>query len=280
MENATSFSPPHTRVAVVAVATGGGVRLSVTDHGIGLAPERIAEENARLERRERLDLAPTQVLGLFVVGRLARRHGLSVSLAATSGGGVTATVELPAAVLINVAPVVDPASTPGRLQLVGGRGRSASGAAPAPRVDALHRLRSILEDGTPSWNAFAISDRPADLAEPARRVAVRGVRRCRADDVRRADGPTGQLGQSGLRRRVPGAHLMDDAAVVNRPAATNPLDAEAARDLVEQFESGVHRAQGEPLHPAARPPDTAPAGTPADAAARGRAAGLAAGAAG
>ena len=45
------------------------------DHGIGMTAERLAEENARLTRRERLDLAPTEVLGLFVVGRLARRHG-------------------------------------------------------------------------------------------------------------------------------------------------------------------------------------------------------------
>ena len=48
-----------------------------------MTPERLAEENARLVRRERLDLAPTKVLGLFVVGRLARRSGISVRLSAT-----------------------------------------------------------------------------------------------------------------------------------------------------------------------------------------------------
>src|SRR2546423_8734334 len=61
---------------------------------MGLSPERLAEENARLARRERLDLAPTEVLGLFVVGRLARRHGLGVALWPTPGGGLTASVAI------------------------------------------------------------------------------------------------------------------------------------------------------------------------------------------
>jgi signal transduction histidine kinase len=100
MENATAFSPPDTRVTVAATATRAGARCTVTDHGIGLSPDRLAEENSRLARRERLDLAPTRVLGLFVVGRLARRHGLAVELTPTPGGGVTATVDLPSALLI------------------------------------------------------------------------------------------------------------------------------------------------------------------------------------
>ena len=64
----------HPGDVTAAAELRGGARLAVVDHGLGLAPERLAEENARLTRRERLDLAPTEVLGLFVVGRLARRH--------------------------------------------------------------------------------------------------------------------------------------------------------------------------------------------------------------
>ncbi|MER6596240.1 nitrate- and nitrite sensing domain-containing protein, partial [Micromonospora purpureochromogenes] len=90
MENATVFSPPHTRVVVSGELTEIGARICVVDRGIGMTEDRLAEENARLTRRERLDLAPTEVLGLFVVGRLARRHGWTVGLAPTAGGGVTA----------------------------------------------------------------------------------------------------------------------------------------------------------------------------------------------
>ena len=62
-----------------------------------MTAERLAEENGRLVERERLDIAPTRVLGLFVVGRLARRHSLAVQLVETPDGGVTAQVAIPAA---------------------------------------------------------------------------------------------------------------------------------------------------------------------------------------
>ncbi|RKR88867.1 signal transduction histidine kinase [Micromonospora pisi] len=100
MENATAFSPPHTRVTVSGETVEGGVRLTLVDHGIGMNAERLAEENARLTRRERLDLAPTEVLGLFVVGRLARRHGWRVTLSATSGGGVTVKLDIAERLLV------------------------------------------------------------------------------------------------------------------------------------------------------------------------------------
>src|SRR2546423_8857389 len=80
---------------------------------MGLSPERLAEENARLARRERLDLAPTEVLGLFVVGRLARRYGLGVALWPTPGGGLTATVAIPDR-LLTVAPAPLPPPEPVR----------------------------------------------------------------------------------------------------------------------------------------------------------------------
>ncbi|MEU1754603.1 nitrate- and nitrite sensing domain-containing protein [Micromonospora matsumotoense] len=102
MENATVFSPPHTRVVVTAEPTDDGARLAVIDQGIGMSEQRLAEENARFTRRERLDLAPSEVLGLFVVGRLARRHGWTVELAATAGGGVTAGLVLPGSALARV----------------------------------------------------------------------------------------------------------------------------------------------------------------------------------
>ncbi|MEV1330284.1 nitrate- and nitrite sensing domain-containing protein [Micromonospora costi] len=134
MENATVFSPPHTRVLVSAERTESGARITVTDHGIGMTRERLAEENARLTRRERLDLAPTEVLGLFVVGRLARRHDWAVSLAPTSGGGVTARLEIPQASL-----VLRPADRAGAAvarATVPARQRRAPGGQPAVPVSA------------------------------------------------------------------------------------------------------------------------------------------------
>ncbi|MEU4370485.1 sensor histidine kinase [Micromonospora chersina] len=173
MENATAFSPPHTRVLVAAEQTDGGARLTVVDRGIGMTEERLAEENARLTRRERLDLAPTEVLGLFVVGRLARRHGWTVRLAATAGGGVTAHLDVPAALLVirrreragatvaraTVPPrerraLPEPARTPTAEELAG--------------FDAalLSRATRSIETGA-SWNAFGTPAGPVAPAEPA-----------------------------------------------------------------------------------------------------------------
>src|SRR5260221_14501884 len=62
---------------------------------MGMSPDRQAGEDARLVRLERLDLAPTRVLGLFVVGRLSVRTGAAVELAPTPGGGTTARIFVP-----------------------------------------------------------------------------------------------------------------------------------------------------------------------------------------
>ena len=113
---------------VRAAADAAGARtIEIVDHGIGMPPERLAEENARLRRRERLDLAPTDVLGLFVVGRIARRYGIEVTLSATSGRGVTATVGLPASLFVDRADV-----TSGRPDVMTGEPVASPGAAGRP----------------------------------------------------------------------------------------------------------------------------------------------------
>ncbi|MFF2851535.1 ATP-binding protein [Streptomyces sp. NPDC058001] len=115
LENAVTFSPASSRVEVVLrprrdPATGDGALIEIIDHGLGMNAERMAEENARLVRRERLDLVPTEVLGLFVVGGLSRRWGIEVVLSRTPGGGVTATVGIPATHLL----LADPSGSASR----------------------------------------------------------------------------------------------------------------------------------------------------------------------
>jgi signal transduction histidine kinase len=94
LENGTAFSPPGAPVDV-SVQLTEACEVTIVDHGIGMTLARMAEENQRLVERERLDVAPTTTLGLFVVGRLARRHGLGVHLTQTPGGGVTVRVSVP-----------------------------------------------------------------------------------------------------------------------------------------------------------------------------------------
>ncbi|MFE3636528.1 nitrate- and nitrite sensing domain-containing protein [Streptomyces cellostaticus] len=99
VENAAQFSPPHTRVRVTGEPVGNGYVLEVEDRGLGMGAEVLAEANRRIEQSEALDLFDSDRLGLFVVSRLASRHGVKVHLRTSPYGGTTAVVLLPTALL-------------------------------------------------------------------------------------------------------------------------------------------------------------------------------------
>ena len=99
IENAAQFSPPHTRVRVTGEPVGNGYAVEVEDRGLGMGKETLAEANRRIEQSEALDLFDSDRLGLFVVSRLAARHGIKVHLRTSPYGGTTAVVLLPTALL-------------------------------------------------------------------------------------------------------------------------------------------------------------------------------------
>ncbi|MEU4572681.1 MULTISPECIES: nitrate- and nitrite sensing domain-containing protein [Nonomuraea] len=99
IENATLFSPPRTRVDLRTTATPYGLIVEVEDRGLGLSRAELDELNTRLAEKPEFDLAQSDRLGLFVVGRLAARHGIKVALTASPYGGLTARVSLPASLL-------------------------------------------------------------------------------------------------------------------------------------------------------------------------------------
>ncbi|MGW1750078.1 nitrate- and nitrite sensing domain-containing protein [Streptomyces sp. NPDC002092] len=117
MENATSFSPPDLPVEVSGwLLENGEVMLSVQDEGIGMTAERLTRLNARLaefdpespydqEGEEGLGL------GLYVVARLAHRHGVRVQLREQKQGGVAAVVVLPNPLLAAAPSAAVPSST-------------------------------------------------------------------------------------------------------------------------------------------------------------------------
>ncbi|MCC9309835.1 hypothetical protein LN042_22650 [Kitasatospora sp. RB6PN24] len=112
LENATAFSPPQEQVEVGGwLLDNGELMISVNDRGIGLPPDRMRALNEQLaeqlpkdpaERRDKLMAGARtgRSMGLFVVARLAARHGLRVQLRENGqGGGVTAMVVLPSGAL-------------------------------------------------------------------------------------------------------------------------------------------------------------------------------------
>jgi len=125
IENATSFSPPHTKVHVAGQKTATGHVVEIEDRGIGMSDAELLEANERLSSPPAMDLALSQRLGLFVVARLAEHHGIKVQLRHSWYGGVTALVWLPEGL------IAQPAGLP---EVVGG-GRRAELPAPAREQD-------------------------------------------------------------------------------------------------------------------------------------------------
>ncbi|MFF0199947.1 ATP-binding protein [Streptomyces sp. NPDC005017] len=272
LDNAVRFSPADTPVEVTVVAGTDGATVTVTDHGLGLSRDRLAEENARLVRRERLDLVPTRVLGLFVVGALARRWGIGVRLSRTRGGGVTAAVTVPASLLASTGPAAAPVPAPAAAVPAG-----AAAAAPAPGS----RTATVADGDGPREASDAPAARPRETAavreDPAppgapsaqpplprrvpRRKAPEGtplVPRARTEPRPDPAGETPDSRVSGrpLRRRVRGATLGTTAPDTGRPAtarSTSPADADAVRSELEEFEAAVARAH----HDSARDDDGA-----------------------
>jgi len=181
--NAAAFSRTATRVRVFARPFDSGV--SIIDEGIGMSEDELATVNGRLAHPERLDLATSGALGLFLVGRLARRHDLRITFEHTPGGGVTAIVDLghhvttmaPAETARATARVAAGASIPrprdGQASAFVGAGRWE----PMLELDSrpfdlatYERAAEVLGTG-PTWNAFEVlpprfAELPAGPSQP------------------------------------------------------------------------------------------------------------------
>jgi signal transduction histidine kinase len=117
IENATSLSPPFTQVRVSGEVVANGFAIEIEDRGLGMTPQRVYELNERLANPPDINPANTEQLGLFVVGQLARRHGIGVTLRPSPYGGTTVVALLPPTLIVAEGPAAittgDPAQASG-----------------------------------------------------------------------------------------------------------------------------------------------------------------------
>ncbi|MCB8906911.1 MULTISPECIES: sensor histidine kinase KdpD [unclassified Streptomyces] len=197
MDNAANFSPPTAEVHVYVEEVPAGVIIAVEDSGLVMSDvqQRRAEAAVGSAPQDLAGLSGTR-LGLAVVGRLARKHGLTVSFRPSARGGTGALLMLPQE-LISHAPA-EPAAMPAdTLPPVSGRGLSA----PA----------------TTSATTSAAADAPDAVPEPE---TVH-------DSAAESTGEHPRFGESGLPQRRRGRAMA--AAHPEGPQAAGKTSAEGPR---------------------------------------------------
>ncbi|MEV4947110.1 ATP-binding protein [Streptomyces sp. NPDC053755] len=106
LDNATTFSPPHTPVEVTASEVPSGIAIEIEDRGVGLTEEvRQRVERVMAQSGSTIHLAglgEVTQLGLPVVSRLARELGCDVDLRTSAYGGVRAVVLVPRRLITTV----------------------------------------------------------------------------------------------------------------------------------------------------------------------------------
>ncbi|WP_405182300.1 nitrate- and nitrite sensing domain-containing protein [Nocardia sp. NBC_01377] len=102
VDNATTFSPPQSKVEIAGNVVGKGVVLEISDQGMGMPEAELTRVNDMLRNPPDFGVATLSAdsrLGLFVVAQLALRNDVSVRLSESDYGGIRAIVLLPTTLL-------------------------------------------------------------------------------------------------------------------------------------------------------------------------------------
>ncbi|GAB3212232.1 sensor histidine kinase [Marinactinospora thermotolerans] len=130
VENATAFSPPHTKVHIHSEIVPKGVVVEVEDRGLGMGEDDYAEANETLSGAPEFDVMAINEdtrLGLFVVARLAAKHDINVRLCSSPYGGTRAVILIPAELIASgehsdsPLPGEEPLARPGAADLLAPR---------------------------------------------------------------------------------------------------------------------------------------------------------------
>nr|WP_260609492.1 nitrate- and nitrite sensing domain-containing protein [Streptomyces sp. WAC 01325] len=261
MENATSFSPPDLPVEVSGwLLENGEVMLSVQDEGIGMTAERLGRLNTRLaefDPEASYDQEGEQGLGLglYVVARLAHRHGVRVQLREQKQGGIAAVAVLPKGLLAPAPTAAVPSDTPHHTT---GHAFSLPGADAEANSNVL-RGRQKSADPLVAMAERAV--RETEEAEEAARTSSPS-----ADEAAREPGPTADEAvqeSAGADEAAPQAGRADAAIEVDQerehPAETTmelliPVQPTADAPVQAAAEDSVQPTTDAPVRPTAEAP--------------------------
>ncbi|WP_329065014.1 ATP-binding protein [Streptomyces sp. NBC_01429] len=246
LDNAANFSPPTAEVHVYVEEVPAGIVITVEDSGLVMSDIQLsrAERAVAAEKSDLSALSGTR-LGLAVVGRLARKHGLTVSFRPSARGGTGALMMLPQELITQLRPG-SPAPEP------------VLGIAPPPAPPV--RVAARAAASVPQTPEHARDHAPEDTEE-AGTPGTPGT-------------PEAELGESGLPKRRRGrtlaaALLRTGEAKVRarneaRPAADGPATPAAQAARFSSFRRAVTvRSSSAPTPTTASAPAPTPTPGPA-----------------
>ncbi|WP_244311631.1 sensor histidine kinase [Micromonospora taraxaci] len=176
IENALSFSPPHTEVEVRGQLVARGFAIEVEDRGLGMADDDFSAANDQIASTKAFSLDDVNKLGLYVVSHLARKHQLMVHLKRSGYGGTTAVVLIPLE-LITTADSVGTATTNASVSAAAG--------------DITGTLGSPRQASPLTGGAVAVEEPPAPRALTAPTVGLPAVREASTHPPRSTDAEAG-----------------------------------------------------------------------------------------
>jgi PAS domain S-box-containing protein len=99
LDNAIKFSPEGGQIVIAMEVTGGEITISITDPGIGIAPEKLDGIFQKFHRLDSEDSRETygHGLGLYITKGLVEAHGGRISVESVEGEGSTFSITLPLA---------------------------------------------------------------------------------------------------------------------------------------------------------------------------------------
>ncbi|MGW6547951.1 sensor histidine kinase [Streptomyces massasporeus] len=267
IDNATAYSPAPSPVTVGAMMVAKGLAVEVEDRGLGMSEEDYASFNEQLAVPPQFDvvaLADDLRLGMFVIGRLAHRHGIAVTLRPSPYGGTTAIVLIPHEIVVRErggGGAKDGDTPKDGLVTVDTRGSGDAEPSEAPQRAGTRGATGGETDGgsgESSARAAGSAREPRPLVTARTASAAASASR---EVVSRRDG------LAPLPRRVPQTSLVEELREESAPAeddgSFDDFTAEAAASSLAGFQRGTLRARDDDAEP---PHDEEAAAVPRQAA--------------
>ena len=224
LENATAFSPKTTQVIVSGHPVRGGLLVSITDAGTGIAEEDLGQLNWQLAHPSDADAAVSRHMGLFAVAHLAARHGISVALDLPPEGGTAAEVYLPASLILPDAP----------------------GPVPGPRLETVVPAQgAALPVAIPEWQREDPERPEPEQADPEQeRAEQAAAERSGVLPIFESVESEYPRPRTRLPQRIPQARLASGTAPDQAPRPARPAgSADTTREQLASFKRGSRRAR-------------------------------------